>query len=192
MTVYARLSFHYEKCSKIRNASCRLIRPRQKADRQTAQTQIKTGSEEAYWSGSTLFANLTSIFWIPTLVINIQCLPWLQHFSQMEKKLEPNEINFSQGFRQKVVSTSCFVFISLPARGDLLLTDNLCKQFGPRAGPTKCRAWSGSKLFDTWIVLEKSRIQRVKMAHWVWRNIRICKSWSKCTVLQICIYFWTT
>ena len=28
------------------------------------------------------------------------------------KKLEPNEINFSKGFSQKVVSTSCFVFIS--------------------------------------------------------------------------------
>ena len=32
------------------------------------------------------------------------------------KKLEPNEINFSQGFSQKVVSTSCFVFKYLPAR----------------------------------------------------------------------------
>ena len=30
------------------------------------------------------------------------------------KKLEPNEIHFSQGFSQKVVSTSCFVFNSLP------------------------------------------------------------------------------
>ena len=29
--------------------------------------------------------------------------------------------------------------------------DNLCKQFGPRSGPTLCRAWSGSKLFDTLI-----------------------------------------
>ena len=28
-------------------------------------------------------------------------------------------------------------------------TDNLCKQFGPRLGPTKCWAWSGSKLLDT-------------------------------------------
>ena len=27
-------------------------------------------------------------------------------------------------------------------------TDNLCKQFGPRSGPTKCCVWSGSKLFD--------------------------------------------
>ena len=34
------------------------------------------------------------------------------------KKLEPNEINFSQDFSQKVVSTSCFVFNSLLTRGD--------------------------------------------------------------------------
>ena len=51
------------------------------------------------------------------------------------KKVEPNEINLSQGFSQKV-STSCFVFYSLPA----MSADNLCKQFGPRSGPTKCRA----------------------------------------------------
>ena len=42
------------------------------------------------------------------------------------KNLEPNDINiYSQGFNQKVVSTSCFVFNSLPARGDsccLLIT----------------------------------------------------------------------
>ena len=41
------------------------------------------------------------------------------------KKLEPNEINFSQGFSQKVVSTSCFVFNSLSTRDDsccLLIT----------------------------------------------------------------------
>ena len=41
------------------------------------------------------------------------------------KKLEPNEINFSQGFGQKVLSKSCFVYISLPTRGDfycLLIT----------------------------------------------------------------------
>ena len=50
-----------------------------------------------------------------------QSLPWLriccnQHYSQIEK-LEPNEINFNQGFSQKVVSTS-YAFNSLPARGD--------------------------------------------------------------------------
>ena len=30
--------------------------------------------------------------------------------------------------------------------------DNLCKQFGPRSGLTKCRVWSGSKLCDTLMV----------------------------------------
>ena len=48
------------------------------------------------------------------------------------KKLEPNKINLSQGFSQKV-STNCFVFNSNTA-------DNLCKQFGPRSGPTIYRA----------------------------------------------------
>ena len=41
------------------------------------------------------------------------------------KKLEPNKRNFSQGLSQKVISTSCFVFNSLPARGEfcgLLIT----------------------------------------------------------------------
>ena len=41
------------------------------------------------------------------------------------KKLEPNEIDFSQGFSKKVVSRSCSVFNSLPAKGNfchLLIT----------------------------------------------------------------------
>ena len=41
------------------------------------------------------------------------------------KKLEPNEIDLSQGFSQKVVSRSCSVFNSLAASGDfchLLIT----------------------------------------------------------------------
>ena len=37
------------------------------------------------------------------------------------KKLEPNEIDFSQGFSQKA-SKSCSVFNSLPASGHLLIT----------------------------------------------------------------------
>ena len=39
--------------------------------------------------------------------------------------------------------------------------DNLCKQFGPRSGPTKCRAWSGSKLFDTLTVYLKEFFEKV-------------------------------
>ena len=34
------------------------------------------------------------------------------------KKLEPNEVDFSQGFSQKVVSLMCSVFNSLLACGD--------------------------------------------------------------------------
>ena len=34
------------------------------------------------------------------------------------KKLESNEINLSEGFSQKVVSTNCFVFNSLASRDD--------------------------------------------------------------------------
>ena len=36
--------------------------------------------------------------------------------------------------------------------------DNFCTHFGPRSGPTWCRAWSGSKLFDTLMVFLKKVI----------------------------------
>ena len=76
------------------------------------------------------------------------------------EKLYLNEINFSQGFSQKVVSTSFFLYFTLYPL--LLSADNLCKQFETRSGPTNCRARSGSKLFDTRMVLKISSIQRVK------------------------------
>ena len=60
--------------------------------------------------------------------------------------MEPNDINFSQGFSQKVVSTSCFVFNSLAAKGDscpLLITfansldqDQARQDVGPDLDPT--------------------------------------------------------
>ena len=40
------------------------------------------------------------------------------HLLAKWKKLESNETGFSQGYSQKVVSTSCPVFNSLPASGD--------------------------------------------------------------------------
>ena len=39
--------------------------------------------------------------------------------------------------------------------------DNLCKQFGPRSGQTKCLAWSESKLFDTLMVFLKELFEKV-------------------------------
>ena len=78
---------------------------------------------------------------------NKQSLHWLriccsQHFSQMEKKLEPNEIDCSQDFSQKVESRNCSLFNSLSATsGDFYnILIAFTKKFGPRSGPTKCRA----------------------------------------------------
>ena len=61
------------------------------------------------------------------------------------KKLEPNEIDFSQGFSQKVVSRSCSAFNSLPASGNfyhLLITfannldpDQARRNVGPDLDP---------------------------------------------------------
>ena len=39
--------------------------------------------------------------------------------------------------------------------------DNLGKHFGPRSGPTKCQALSGSKLFDTLMVFLKEFFKKV-------------------------------
>ena len=39
--------------------------------------------------------------------------------------------------------------------------DNACKQFGPRSGPTKCRASSGSKLIDILVEFLKEFFKKV-------------------------------
>ena len=39
--------------------------------------------------------------------------------------------------------------------------DNFYKQFGTRSGPTKRRAWSGSKLYDTLMIFLKDFIEKV-------------------------------
>ena len=56
-----------------------------------------------------------------------------------------------------------FRFLQLSWNFDLLVSsaDNFCKQFGPRSGPTKCRAWSGSNLFDTQMVFKKEFFEKV-------------------------------
>ena len=58
-----------------------------------------------------------------------------------------------------ILNVSAFFLLSLC----LLMSsaDNLCKQFGPRPGPTKCRACSGSKLFDTLMVFLKDFFKKL-------------------------------
>ena len=51
--------------------------------------------------------------------------------------------------------------LTLPASDDLSSADNLCKQFGLRSGPTQCRSWSRSKLFDSLIVFLKEFLKKV-------------------------------
>ena len=42
-----------------------------------------------------------------------------------------------------------------------LFAENLCNQFEPKSGPTKCRAWSRSKLFYTLKVFFKEFFKKV-------------------------------
>ena len=54
--------------------------------------------------------------------------------------------------------------------------DDLCKQFGPRSGPTKCRAWSGSKQFDTLMVFPKEFFEKVDFE----KNQQTAKNHENC------------
>ena len=113
------------------------------------------------------------------------------------KKVEPKEINFSQGFSHKVASTSCFEFNSLPARGDfccLLIT------FANSLDPDQARQMSG--LIWIQIVWHPDGIEKIQYPKSkIWYNDKVSrnnknniwksKSWSKYTFSQIC-NFWTT
>ena len=58
---------------------------------------------------------------------------------------------------------STLLFMSLRLNLCVLMSfvDNLCKQFGPRSGPTLCRAWSGSNVFATLMVFLKEFFKNV-------------------------------
>ena len=77
-----------------------------------------------------------------------QGLPWLriccsQHFSQMEK-VGAKWIDLSQGFSKKVMSRSCFVFNSLPTRGDFC---HLLITFANSLDPDQARQNVGPDLY---------------------------------------------
>ena len=56
----------------------------------------------------------------------------------------------------------------------VLSVDNLCKQFGPRSGLTRCQAWSGSNLFDSQILFLKEFLENINFEKnqqsWWWAN----------------------
>ena len=108
------------------------------------------------------------------LYVRFRAYPGLEFVvaNTLAKRIElmPNVINLSQ----KVVSNSCFVFNPLPSMGDfccLLITfassldlDQAQQNVGPDLDP---------KLFDTWMVLDKSSIQRVKYG-----TVMKCGQWN--------------
>ena len=55
---------------------------------------------------------------------------------------------------------------------------NLCKQFGSRSGPTKCRAWSGSKLFDTLIIFLKDFFEKIYLKKAKNKNNKKHRHWK--------------
>ena len=59
----------------------------------------------------------------------------------------------------------------------LLYTDNLCKQFEFRSGPTKCQAWSAFKLFDTSDIPEI-----IFWKKFFWRNQQLTKNYFPITM----------
>ena len=62
--------------------------------------------------------------------------------------------------------------------------NNLCKQFGPRSGPTKCRAWSGSNLFDILIVLQKEFFENVNFEKKISRRQKCMQNYPACKELN--------
>ena len=77
-----------------------------------------------------------------------------------------NKYGFKKHWLFKIehcLSISCLIK-TLPASVLYLL--NLCKQFGSRSGPTKCRAWSGSKLFGTLMVYLNFPFKKC----WFWKK----------------------
>ena len=64
--------------------------------------------------------------------------------------------------------------------------DNLCKQFWSRSGSTKCRAWSGSRLFDTLMVFLKEFFEKVDVEKNS-RRQKVCKITQNNRIFLTCI-----
>ena len=55
----------------------------------------------------------------------------------------------------------CSIDVTLTLYLLVLYADNFCKQFGPRSGPTKRRASSGSNQFDTQMKFQKEILKKL-------------------------------
>ena len=94
---------------------------------------------------------------------------------------------------------STLLFMSLRLNLCLLMSfaDNLCKQFGPRSGPTESRACSGSNVFATLMVFLKEFFKNVNFHKKSADDKKACqitqhsKSCYRCSVVCI-VFLWST
>ena len=66
--------------------------------------------------------------------------------------------------------------------------DNLSKQFGSRSGPTKCRARSGYKLFDTLMVFLKEFSKKLILKRSA-ANKKACRILMEVNLWHVCAFF---
>ena len=127
--------------------------------------QDQTAPVGAVWSGSTLFAEEASnIFQQLTKVDNYCLIGALRVNFQKSTCVSKSTLlvkETSNTFQQMTKTDDFVVIGSLTLYLPLSSANNLCKQIGPRSGPTKCRAWSGSNLFDTQMVFLKEFLEKV-------------------------------
>ena len=136
-------------------------------------------------------------------LINGYCLNvWIED----EKVLCCSVIVLSSSLCQCLVS-SCYILLytlhhtlvkshldirpcnSLPA--EVLSAADLCKQFGPRSGPTKCRSWSGSKLIATLIAFLKEFLKKIRMQQKTCKITQFkCKELIKIAISSKTILWW--
>ena len=131
---------------------------------------VQTSAHKGDWEDDCRLLKLTSTVWISTFVFPhsqiIQiCWSW-QHPIQQAHNLKTTSYHLQCGimtsdWRQyDIVLKSCaswvdhaqsYLYFSLYNSLFFLIVpsaDNFFNKFGTRSGPTKCWAWSGSKLFD--------------------------------------------
>ena len=99
----------------------------------------------------------SGVSWYPLQTVWTQVRPdkmsgliWIQTVWHFDGNLE--RIFWKSWFWKNTILTLCLLVSS---------ADSLCKQFGPRSGPTKCPAWSGSKLNGTLMVILKEFFEKV-------------------------------
>ena len=138
-----------------------------------------------YHNSACLYIIIAAISTFKTLLCTVLC-PWARHFILCFVLVQPRKIR--PDITEKLLTGTLRIKSKLSRFTYLCHLLIICKQFGPRSGLTKCRAWSGSKLFDTLTVFLKEFFQKIcseKISRWLksMKNFRAAMSfyldWSQ-------------